>query len=183
MEQKRPVSGELYRHFKGGLYQIITIGKHSETLEEMVVYQALYGNFDIYIRPLSMFFEVLDKGKYPNAEQNFRFEKEQRFPDTRQALEVTESVSFERKEIQETERESRSLETADEIFMKFLDAETYQEKLDYMYLLREHMEERIINNIAASMDLPLGDVSMEEAYEIIVQNLEQQQRFECVRLR
>lgn len=46
-----------YRHYKGQEYQVIGIAKHSETLEEMVVYQALYGEQDIWIRPATMFFE------------------------------------------------------------------------------------------------------------------------------
>jgi len=49
--------GKKYRHFKGNEYLVINVGKHSETLEEMVVYQALYGERGIWVRPLSMFLE------------------------------------------------------------------------------------------------------------------------------
>ena len=67
--------GKKYRHFKGKEYEVIAIGKHSETLEEMVVYKALYGNNDIWIRPLSMFTTKLDKEKYPDIDQEYRFEE------------------------------------------------------------------------------------------------------------
>ena len=67
--------GKKYRHFKGTEYEVIAIGKHSETLEEMVVYKALYGNNDIWIRPLSMFTTKLDKEKYPDIDQEYRFEE------------------------------------------------------------------------------------------------------------
>lgn len=50
-------TGERYRHYKGGLYQIVTLAVHTETEEEMVVYQALYGEYRVFVRPLSMFFD------------------------------------------------------------------------------------------------------------------------------
>lgn len=50
-----------YRHFKGNEYLVLYIAKHSETLEEMVVYQALYGEFGIWVRPLDMFLEQVGR--------------------------------------------------------------------------------------------------------------------------
>ena len=50
-----------YRHFKGMEYELIGTAKHSETLEEYVIYRALYGEGETWIRPLSMFFEKVTK--------------------------------------------------------------------------------------------------------------------------
>ncbi|WNC70641.1 DUF1653 domain-containing protein [Thalassotalea psychrophila] len=50
-----------YQHFKGNFYQVLHVAKHSETEEEFVVYQPLYGDRNIWIRPLSMFNETIER--------------------------------------------------------------------------------------------------------------------------
>lgn len=52
----------IYRHFKGLRYELIDIAKHSETLEPMVVYRALYGDGGLWVRPLSMWSETVERG-------------------------------------------------------------------------------------------------------------------------
>lgn len=53
-----------YRHFKGGEYELIAIATHSETMEPMVVYRALYGAGGLWVRPLSMWSETVDRDGY-----------------------------------------------------------------------------------------------------------------------
>ena len=50
-----------YRHFKGKEYEVIAIAKHSETEEDMVVYRALYGEYGLWVRPASMWFETVER--------------------------------------------------------------------------------------------------------------------------
>lgn len=53
-----------YRHFKGGEYELLAIAKHSETLEPMVVYRALYGDGGLWVRPAAMWTEVVERADY-----------------------------------------------------------------------------------------------------------------------
>lgn len=60
-------AGKRYRHFKGNEYLVLHLAKHSETLEELVVYQALYGERGIWVRPLTMFAEQIEQnGRFIN---------------------------------------------------------------------------------------------------------------------
>ncbi len=54
----------LYRHFKGNPYRLLYVAKHSETMEDMVVYQALYGEMGIWVRPAAMWTEWVDRDDY-----------------------------------------------------------------------------------------------------------------------
>ena len=65
----------IYKHFKGDYYMVEDVAIHSETREEYVVYRPLYGNTTkLYIRPKEMFLSKVDKQKYPEVKQEYRFE-------------------------------------------------------------------------------------------------------------
>lgn len=69
IEVKRP-----YKHFKGKLYYVHDIVIHSETGEKLVSYQCLYPPYGMFVRPLDMFASKVDKEKYPDVKQEYRFE-------------------------------------------------------------------------------------------------------------
>ena len=66
---------KIYRHFKGDLYIVEDFAIHSETKEKYVVYRGLYGDNSLYIRPYEMFASKVDREKYPNVKQEYRFEE------------------------------------------------------------------------------------------------------------
>lgn len=75
MNRKLPRPFEIYRHFKGKDYQIICMARDADTGEDIVVYQALYGDYACYTRPLSQFLSETDREKYPDAAQTQRFQE------------------------------------------------------------------------------------------------------------
>ena len=66
--------GRVYRHFKGDHYLVEAVAKDSETGEPYVVYRKLYGDGGLWLRPLAMFLSKIDREKYPDAQQEYRFE-------------------------------------------------------------------------------------------------------------
>lgn len=154
-----PVPGQKYRHFKGGLYQVITTGFHSETNEEMVVYQALYGDFQVYIRPLSMFLESLDKRKYPEAEQELRFE-----PVSGQKISLM-PMEPQKEAVSQGAFNSESPKAeVNPYLLQFLEAETFGAKLKIFLEMKDSMNEVLLTEIAASLDISTGTGTLEEQY-------------------
>ena len=66
--------GRVYRHFKGDFYLVEAVANDSETGEPFVVYRKLYGDGGLWLRPLAMFLSPVDRAKYPDAAQEYRFE-------------------------------------------------------------------------------------------------------------
>lgn len=68
------IPGRIYKHFKGDLYLVEDVVLHSETKEKLVLYRALYGRGLRYVRPYEMFVSKVDKVKYPDVKQEYRFQ-------------------------------------------------------------------------------------------------------------
>ena len=71
------VKNGIYRHYEGDYYLLLDVAYHSETLEKMVVYRALYDECKCWVSPYALFVEELDSKEYPNAKQKHRFELQQ----------------------------------------------------------------------------------------------------------
>lgn len=178
-----PKSREIYRHFKGNLYQVLELAEHSETGEQLVIYQALYGDFKIYARPLQSFTEKLDIEKYPDAKQAFRFELQTQgaeilAADTSHNTEDTPAVFKEEENASEVQEYK-----LDEQLMEFLDAKTYEERLNILVGLRHKITDEMITTMAIACDVEVSEGSLEERFLSLKNCLLTKDRYECERPR
>lgn len=171
-----PRSQEIYRHFKGNLYQVITLAEHSETGETLIIYQAMYGEFKIYARPLSLFMDKTDKVKYPEARQEFRFELQVKSADYRADQE-------DQTDQEETEVEGSGWEVdgVDPMVMKFLNADSYEQRLQILSGIRHRITHDMINTMAAAMELEIADGETGARYDELRRCLLTIRRFETRR--
>ena len=175
-----PKPGEFYRHFKGNLYQVQSIAKHSETMEEMVVYQALYGTYGVYVRPLSMFISEVDHEKYPEVTQVYRFEHVTLENDSTSGGKATDGeVISTRKTTVDQEEDSK----INPDLVAFLEASGYREKLEVLFAVRKRVNEEVLHTMAIAMDFTLSEGDFEEQFDSFVYFLETHARFETTRLR
>lgn len=199
-----PRPQEMYRHFKGNIYQIRCLAKHSETGEMMVVYQAMYDTFQIYVRPLAMFMEEVDVEKYPDARQQYRFELlqdselvsgSQAAEETISRLQAVEETISGLQAVEEPVKESNEgsggTENAEEmqqlnidpLVMEFLEADTYEQRLNILAALRSRITDEMINMMAMAVDLEIKVGDVEERYEELRNCLLTFEKYECNRLR
>ena len=199
-----PRPQEMYRHFKGNIYQIRCLAKHSETGEMMVVYQAMYDTFQIYVRPLAMFMEEVDVEKYPDARQQYRFEllQDSELVSGSQAAEETisrlqaveETISglqAVEEPVEESNEGSGGTENAEEmqqlnidpLVMEFLEADTYEQRLNILAALRSRITDEMINTMSMAVDLEIKEGDVEERYEELRNCLLTFEKYECNRLR
>lgn len=177
-----PVPQEIYKHFKGKVYQIITLAKHSESGEQMVVYQQLYAPYEVYVRPLEMFLSEVDKEKYPDEIQKYRFERLE-LGETcgKEFCEITENQSL-KKEEKVTEEVQEEF-VIDSRLMAFLDTNSYERKLELLELMHPIITNEMIDTMAVSMDIEVMDGEIEKRYLEIKNCLITMEHFECNRLR
>lgn len=200
MAQGNPLPGEKYLHFKNKLYQVIVVAKHSETMEPYVVYQALYGDFGVYIRPYDMFVSEVDHEKYPEVTQKYRFayvdhtknetlrteraehkkipvnqnvEQQENVPD------VTAAVST--AELQEQnmiQRESDVEEQINPWLLRFLDTDTMEEKYQIVCDIKNDITDRLIDDLAVAVDVVIPEGKLSDRYEQLKYCIRTRQKYE-----
>ena len=175
--------GQFYKHFKDKLYQIVTVAEHSETGEKMVVYQALYGDFRTYVRPYEMFVSEVDREKYPQVSQKYRFEliNSENFGNTEVKPEKTETAEV-CKKATECEMKPENCGVNPDL-LAFLDLDTLAEKLEMLKDLRKRIDDHLLDSIAASLDIVVEEGPLTQRYQEVLNCLETMEHFECSRFR
>lgn len=182
-----PRPQEMYRHFKGKQYQIRCLAKHSETGELMVVYQAMYEPFETYVRPLSMFMDEVDRTKYPDAGQKYRFallgEEEEEFEAGKAQPAADSEKAAGRSAGENDSAEAGEQLNIDPLVLEFLDAGSYEERLTILDSLHNRITDDMINTMAVSVDLEIKEGEIEDRYAELRNCLRTFEKYECNRLR
>ncbi|MBP5158693.1 MAG: DUF1653 domain-containing protein [Lachnospiraceae bacterium] len=201
-----PMPGQIYRHFKGRYYQVIAVATHSETRKQLVVYQALYGDYGIFARPIESFTSDTDMKKYPNATQQKRFQlvdRDQLIAEkTRAAAERKASVASSGAVSAPAPEKDRPAPQGEAVtagmeqpssedypegvnpdLITFLEAPTNEKKLEILLEMRDKIDDRLMNSIEASLDIGGGEGSLEERMGYVTSHLRAHARYESRRLR
>lgn len=192
-----PRPGDIFYMAKDKPYQVITIGIHKETGEKMAVYQALFGDFKTYILPLSKFmneiheniaeteirpdetennapFSVTDKNKGENGNINDalsieKINNDELHGDIKADIKADGTVN--------------GLDKVNAVLLGFLDADTFTKKLEIVTTHIKSIDNRMINDMAASLDCTIEDGPLEQRLQELIYCLKQMSRFEDRRLR
>lgn len=220
-----PKPYEIYRHFKGNTYQILAIAKDSEDGHLIVVYQALYGSYEIYARDLVQFMSPVDHINYPEVEAQYRFTKVESaqpivnggnvhsynrsdsktdtgYSDSRSNSKANTVHSESRSDVnvnaeyqssQSDEKtnaghqDDRSDVKTDTDYQMdpqveaFLDADSYEEKLNILAGLHRRITDDMLQIMALTMDIELNPGSTQERYDELKNCLLTRDKFEADR--
>lgn len=172
---------EIFTHFKGMKYQILAVATHSETREKYVVYQALYGDYQVYVRPFDMFMSEVDHDKYPQVTQKYRFSREYEAVEPQQ-----ETVPVTQDEVQTKEAQSPIDDelsyNIDPLVLEFLDADTYEARLNILAAIHHKVTDDMINTMAVAIDVEIDEGPIEERFDALKTCLLTRDKYECTRL-
>ncbi|MDD6294101.1 MAG: DUF1653 domain-containing protein [Lachnospiraceae bacterium] len=184
--------GQIYRHFKGNLYQIVTVAIHSESGEKLVIYQKLYGDYAVHARPYDMFLSEVDRQKYPDIKQKYRFELVDNEIKSNQNVDsdIKESINFtDNITIKDTlntdniESVDSEEEGADKRLIEFLDADTFEEKRRVLINIKDGITDRLIDDMAAAIDVTVDEGDIDTRFMSLLNCINTRAKYEVNRFR
>lgn len=183
MRTKRhiPAPFERYHHYKGGDYQVITLAAMEDTGEELVIYQALYGEHRVWARRLDSFLGEIDPAQHPEAAQRYRFERIGADHIDSAPDRMTESVNpasaseetptletvntAQEVPVQDHNDADLTTEGMDPRILQFLDARTNRERLDLLAALHADITDGMIDTLAVALGVEIAPGSIEMRYD------------------
>lgn len=157
-----PRAGEIFYLTKDEPYQIITLGIHKDTCESMVIYQALFGDYCTYVLPLSKFMEEI-KGESKKVAADVLDED----LDKHNPITIEEAYPTNDK--------------VNQILLDFLDEDSYSKKLDIITSHMKAIDDRLVNDMAASLDCTIEDGPVSDRIQELIYCLKHLSRFEVNR--
>lgn len=199
--RETPKELQVYKHFKGSLYQIVTIAIHTESSDRLVVYRSLSHPERVFARPLEMFLSEVNHKKYPDVKAKYRFTLIDDIEDKDGEETVVETEAADNKSLDEegittkmeTEADADPDDQAvykadgtlvlDPIIEKILDSKEYTDKIEAFELLRGKCDDNMLSTLAMALDIQLMGDTIEEKYADILKCLRMHQKYETNRLR
>lgn len=164
MNRRIPKKGDIYRHFKGRRYRILDIAVCTETGEEMVVFETEEGARRVFASLLETFLSPLDTGKYPHAEQKYRFElcrdaHDGNLPGLKRHGNTTSLI------------------------LEFLDLNDNEERIRFLQKHQSEVDARFLTAASESLEFTENVETVEERYAALIRFLKTKNRYESSRLR
>lgn len=164
MDRRIPKAGEIYRHFNGREYRVLHLAVSTETGEDAVIFESTEGEHRVYVSLLESFLSPLDQGRYPYAEQKYRFEL-CTDPDSERAASGKRHGST----------------TA--LILEFLDLEENDQRTEFLLRHRSEIDSRFLTAAAESLEFTENADTVEERYAALMRFLRTKARYESRRFR
>jgi hypothetical protein len=159
------------------MYQIIGIVTHSETREKMVCYQALYGDYGMYVRPYDIFISEVDHAKYPDVTQKYRFEF---VGNAGEGVTAASPVATERAAAPVHSTVSEEKFDVPTILNKFLDTDDLEEKYQLVKMISEDdITEFLVDSMAVSLDIIIPEGKLIDRFDELKSALKTKAKYEA----
>ena len=164
MSRRIPKPGDIYKHFKGKKYKILHIAVSTETGEDVVVFETLQGEHQVYVSLLESFLSPLDTGKYPHTDQKYRFEL---------CRNQTDEHSL---------KKLRHGNTT-ELILEFLDLDDNESRAEFLQKHQTQIDSGFLTAAAESLEFTERAETLEERYAALLRFLKTKMKYEGGRLR
>ena len=196
--ERRVEVGQVYRHFKGNVYEVVALAVNADNREEVVVYRAL--NRDkVFVRSYRGFVSEVNKEKYPDVTQKYRFE----LVSDKEPEEELQDVEAEAEEAEPADKgyfpgyngstkqapavgeveTAKAVSTADgevnPMLMQFLETKSFDEKLQILRRMESEMTDKLLDDMAASLDVVIHDGELSDRIRELKTCLSTFNKFDC----